>query len=62
MKKLPNKKFLFDQLGNAYINGEKVGRVVVCVEVGCRKYIKLPARGYFTLKVNETKKDARKMK
>lgn len=62
MQKLPNKKFLFDQLGNAYINGEKVGRVVVCVEVGRRQYIKLPPRGYFTLKTNETRRAARKFK
>ena len=53
---------MFDQVGNAYINGEKVGRVVVCVEIGRRKYIKLQPRGYFTLKINESKKDARKMK
>lgn len=54
MKELPNRKFLFDQVGNAYINGVKVGKVVACVEIAPRKYIKLPPRGYFSLKVKET--------
>lgn len=55
MNKIPNHKFLFDQNGNAYINGVKVGKVVACVEIAPREYIKLPQRGYFSLKV---KKDA----
>lgn len=53
MEKIPNKKFLFDQLGNAYINGEKVGHVVACVKIERGKYIELPKRGYFSLKVRE---------
>lgn len=55
MKEISNQKFLFDQNGNAYINGVKVGKVVACVEIAPHVYIKLPRRGYFSLKV---KKDA----
>lgn len=40
---------------HAYINGVKVGKVVACVEIAPHVYIKLPRRGYFSLKV---KKDA----
>lgn len=60
MKKLKNHKFLFDQLGNVYVDGRKVGKVVACVEVARGKYIKLPPRGYFSLRVNETRKSLQK--
>lgn len=53
MQKLKNTKFLFDQLCNAYVDGVKVGKVVACVEIGRGKFIKLPQRNYFFLRVRE---------